>query len=101
MKPIAIAPIGPTVPEAGVIAASPAIAPVAKPRALGLPFLIHSIPIQVIAATDGEIWVTTIAIAACPLAARALPPLNPNQPTQSIAVPVRVIVILCGGVGSG
>ena len=40
---MAKAPSGPTVPEAGVMAASPAMAPVAKPSALGLPFLIHSI----------------------------------------------------------
>ncbi len=40
---------------------------------------------------------TTTAIAACPPAARALPPLNPNQPTQSIAVPISVSARLCGG----
>ena len=40
-----------------------------------------------------------IAIAASPPAASADPPLNPNQPTQSIAAPVMVIVILCGGIG--
>ena len=93
------APRGPTQPEAGVMAANPAMAPVAKPRALGLPFLIHSMKIQVSAATLGEIWVTTTAIAAWPLAAKALPPLNPNQPTHSMAVPMRFMVILCGGIG--
>ena len=91
-----MAPSGPTVPEAGVIAARPAMAPVAKPRALGLPDLTFSRNIQVRAATHGEIWVTTIAMAACPPAARALPPLNPNHPTQSIAVPIIVRVRLCG-----
>ena len=96
---MAKAPSGPTVPEAGVMAASPAMAPVAKPSALGLPFLIHSIKIHVSAATLGEIWVTTTAIAACPLAAKALPPLKPNHPTQSMAVPTRFMVMLCGGMG--
>ena len=81
------------------MAARPAMAPVAKPSALGLPFLSHSIKIHVSAATLGEIWVTTTAIAACPFAAKALPPLKPNHPTQSIAVPTRFMVMLCGGMG--
>ncbi len=81
------------------MAARPAIAPVAKPSTLGLPFLNHSMAIQVSAATLGEIWVTTTAMAAWPLAARALPPLKPNQPTHSMAVPMRFMVILCGGIG--
>ena len=89
-----MAPTGPTVPAAGVMPARPAIAPVANPRALGFPALSVSISIHVRAATQGEIWVTTTAIAACPPAARALPPLNPNQPTQSIAVPISVSVRL-------
>ena len=42
---------------------------------------------------------TSSAIAAPPLAPSALPALNPNQPTHSIAVPMKVIVRLCGGIG--
>ena len=42
-------------------------------------------------------WVTVNAMAASPLAANALPPLKPNQPTQSIAAPATVSVMLCGG----
>ena len=93
-NPIATPPSGPMKPDAGVTAARPAIAPVARPSALGLPCLTHSKPTQVSAATDAERWVTAIAIAACPLAASALPPLNPNQPTQSMPVPVTVMVRL-------
>ena len=33
---------------------------------------------------------------AWPLAASALPPLNPNQPTQSMPAPETVMVRLCG-----
>ena len=53
---MAMAPIGPTQPEAGVMAARPAMAPVAKPSTLG------------------EILVTTTAMAAWPLAVRAAVP---------------------------
>ena len=85
--------------EAGVTAASPAIEPVAAPSTLGLPNFTHSIAIHVIVATDAEMWVTTSAIAAPPFAPSALPALKPNQPTQSMAVPMNVIVRLCGGIG--
>ncbi len=37
---------------------------------------------------------------ALPLAASALPPLKPNQPTHSIAAPAMVIPGLCGVIGS-
>ena len=37
-----IAEMGPTNPEAGVIVASPAMAPDAAPRAIGLPLHAHS-----------------------------------------------------------
>ena len=30
----------------------------------------------------------------------ALPPLNPNQPTHSIAAPIKEITTLCGGIGT-
>jgi hypothetical protein len=51
---------------------------------------------QVSAPTEADTCVTTIAIPALPLAASALPPLKPNQPTHSIAAPAMVIPGLCG-----
>ena len=99
IAPITSAPRGPTVPEAGVMAASPAMAPVAAPSMLGLPCFIHSMAIQTNVATEAEICVTTSAEAASPLAPRALPPLNPNQPTQSMAAPVTVMGRLWGIMG--
>ena len=92
--PITNPPPGPTKPEAGVIVARPATIPVTRPRAEGLPYLDHSKPIQVNAPAAAEMCVTSIAMAASPFAASALPPLNPNQPTQSMAAPVMVIVML-------
>ena len=44
------APIGPTEPDAGVIATRPATAPVARPTAVGLPLVNHSTNIQLAAA---------------------------------------------------
>ena len=44
--PIQIAEIGPTNPAAGVIATNPATAPLAAPKAVGLPLKIQSIAIQ-------------------------------------------------------
>ena len=90
-------PIGPTNPEAGVIDASPAIVPVTRPISVGLPNLIQSIVIQTIEAVAAEICVTNIAIPASSLAARALPALNPNQPTHNIAAPIITKAGLCGG----
>ena len=75
---------------------SPATMPVTTPRALGLPNFFHSMAIQVMAPVAAEICVTSMAMAASPLAARALPPLNPNQPTQSMPAPVTVMVMLWG-----
>src|SRR5208283_5216124 len=48
--------IGPTNPEAGVIATSPATHPEIAPRALGFPLRIHSAPAQPIAATAAIGW---------------------------------------------
>ena len=71
--------------------------PVTAPRALGLPNRTHSQTIQVKAPAEADRWVTSMAMAASPLAASALPPLNPNQPTQSMPAPAMVRVMLCGG----
>ena len=51
------------------------------------------------AATAALMCVTSIAMAASPFAATALPALNPNQPTQSMEAPIITIVLLCGGRG--
>ncbi|MNT97413.1 hypothetical protein D3C72_2397350 [compost metagenome] len=50
----------------------------------------HSANIQLSAAVAVAIWVTSMAMPAVPLAARAEPALKPNQPTQSMLAPIRV-----------
>ena len=86
--PITSAPIGPTKPEAGVIATRPATAPEAMPMTVGLPRCAHSTNIQVRAATAVAICVTVIAMPACRPAVTAEPALNPNQPTHRRAAPM-------------
>ena len=86
-----MAPSGPTDPLAGVIAANPAIDPVTIPNAQGLLTFLQSYTIQTNALVAAEIWVTRMAIAASGLAPNALPPLNPNDPSQSMPAPVIVI----------
>src|SRR6476659_710144 len=73
---------GPTNPEAGVMATSPATAPEAMPSTLGLPLVNHSTNIQASAAATAE------------------PALKPNQPTHNSEAPMTVSVRLCGGIGS-
>src|SRR5215813_11275265 len=92
--------MGVTKPDAGVIATSPATAPDAAPRIVGRPCIIHSAPIQLSAAVAAAVLVATSAEAASPLAASALPALNPNHPNHSIAAPVTVKGMLCGGIAS-
>mmetsp|Transcript_72142 Transcript_72142/g.227646 ORF Transcript_72142/g.227646 Transcript_72142/m.227646 type:complete len:232 (+) Transcript_72142:388-1083(+) len=93
---MARAPMGPTKPEAGVMAARPAIDPVAMPSMEGLPVSTQSWIIQRNAAVAAEICVTTAAMAAAPPAAAAEPALKPYQPTQSMPVPVTVMGRLWG-----
>src|SRR6185437_13409114 len=88
---------GPTKPEAGVMVARPATQPVTMPTEVGLPTRSHSIAIQVSAAAEAAKCVARIADAAEALAARALPPLKPNQPTHSMPAPAMVMPGLCGG----
>ena len=88
--PITSAPQGPAVPDAGVIATSPATAPEAMPSTLGFRWIAHSTNIQASAAAAVAICVTSIAMPAVPLAATAEPALKPNQPTQSMLAPIRV-----------
>ena len=91
---------GPTNPEAGVMATSPATAPEAMPSTLGLPLVNHSTNIQASAAAAVAIWVAAIAMPARPSAATAEPALKPNQPTHNSEAPMTVSVRLCGGIGS-
>src|SRR5262249_59627109 len=98
--PMRIDETGPIKPEAGVMATRPATAPDAAPSTVGLPREIHSAPIQPRAAAAAAVLVTTKALVASPFAASALPALNPNQPTQSMAAPMTVNGRVWGGIGS-
>src|ERR1700731_3188917 len=100
MVPMITAGVGPTKPEAGVMATKPATAPEAIPSTLGLPRLSHSADAQVSAAAAVAIWVASIARPARPSAAPAEPALKPNQPTHSNEAPVSVSVRLWGAIGS-
>src|ERR1700733_13797476 len=95
--PIQKAPIGPTKPEAGVMATSPATAPEQMPMTVGLPRMIHSTIIQVKPAVAVGRGVPAIASPAGTPALTAEPALKPNQPTQRSEAPIMVSTILCGG----
>src|SRR5215510_1150906 len=90
---------GPTYPEAGVIATSPATAPEAAPSTVGLPRVVHSVNIQPRAAAAAAVLVARNALTARPLASSALPALKPNQPNQNSAAPITVMGRLCGCIG--
>ena len=77
--------------------ASPATIPVTIPTSDGFPNLIHSIIIHDNAPNDAAICVTKTAIDAVESAAKAEPPLKPNQPTHNMQAPIIVITGLCGG----
>src|SRR5215470_14940921 len=94
---MAKAPTGPTKPEAGVMATSPATAPEHIPTTVGLPFSAHSTSIQVKAATAVAICVTSMAMPACIPALTAEPALKPNQPTHNSEAPMKVSTMLCAG----
>src|SRR5258706_12684947 len=97
--PITMEAIGVTNPAAGGMATRPATAPDAAPSTVGLPRAIHSVNIQPSAAAAAPVFVATNALAASPLASRALPALKPNHPNQSSAAPITVIGRLCGCMG--
>src|SRR3990172_315248 len=80
--PMIMAPPMFTNPAAGVMATRPPTAPEARPRTVGLPECIHSTTIQARAATAVAVLVLMKAAPARPLAPRAEPALNPNQPNQ-------------------
>src|SRR2546427_1595393 len=81
---------GPTKPEAGVIATSPATAPEAAPSTVGLPRMTHSVNIQPSAAAAVAVFVTTNALVASLPADTALPAVKANQPNQKGAAPATV-----------
>src|SRR6185437_4944717 len=99
MKPMASAGMGPTKPAAGVMATRPATAPEIAPRALARPFLSHSATLQLSAAAAVAKWVAMKALVASALDARALPALNPNQPTHKRQAPMKLRTRLWGGMG--
>src|SRR5271157_101761 len=76
-----------TNPQAGVMATSPATAPVAAPKTVGLPPTIHSIMGHVNAAAAVAVLVAINALVASSFAASALPALKPNQPNQRSPAP--------------
>src|SRR4051794_32177508 len=99
MAPMRIAYIGVVKPLAGGMTTRPATAPEMAPRTVGLPVFNHSANIQPRAAAAAAKWVAMNALLARALAPPALPPLNPNQPTQSSAAPITDNTTLCGGIG--
>src|SRR5262249_31783827 len=98
--PVQIAPIGPTLPHAGVMATSPATAAVAPPSAVGFPRWSHSINAHVTTAVDAAVPVVRKASVARGRALSALPPWKPNQPVHKSPAPTRQRGKLCGGIGS-
>src|SRR2546430_15060022 len=98
--PIQIEEMGPTKPDAGVIATRPATAPLAAPNTVGFPRYIHSAAIQANAAAAVAVLVTTKALVANAPALTALPALNPNHPNHSKLAPKTVMGRLCGAMVS-
>src|SRR5262252_3642255 len=91
--------IGPTKPDAGVMATRPATAPEAAPSTVGLPRVLHSVNIQPSAAAAAAVLVARKALAASAFASSALPALNPNQPNHKRPAPMTVRGRLCGCIG--
>src|SRR5690606_3613150 len=95
-----IAPNGPALPAAGVIATRPAITPEQPPSSVDLWPRAFSATIHAIAPAAVAVKVLIIARPAAPLAPSAEPALKPNQPTHSRPVPISVAVNECGGIAS-
>src|SRR3954447_21578250 len=100
MRPTKIAPSGGTDEQDGVIATSPATTPEAAPSEVACPSRIFSVNSQLSAAAPVATIVVTQTSAAWPLAPRAEPALNPNQPNQSSPAPIITSGRLCGRIGS-
>src|SRR2546428_8638392 len=86
-RPMMIDGIGPTYPEAGVIATRPQTAPTAIPTAEGFFFLTQSVSIQLTAAPAAARFVTTSELTASSFGLRALPAFKPNHPNHSTEAP--------------
>ncbi len=95
ITPIIIADIGSTNPLAGVIATSPATAPLANARLDAFPSFNHDKKHHVNAAAAVAVFVTSHADAARPFDATALPALNPNHPNHSNAVASFICFYIC------
>src|SRR6478752_457778 len=95
-----MAPIGDTLPHAGVIATRPATAAVAPPSAVGAPRCRYSMIAHATTAVEVAVLVLRNARPASGLALSALPALKPNQPVHSRPAPIRHSGRLCGGIGS-
>src|ERR1039458_1431091 len=98
MAPMRSADMGWTKPEAWVMVARPATAPEIAPKAVGLPLLSHSATTQPMAPAAAANWVLIKALVASGPALSALPALKPNQPTHSIAAPMKLSTIAWGGI---
>ena len=85
-----------TYPDAGVIPARPAIAPLTAATTEGLPVLSQDMPTHINAETEEAMCVTMTVFPASEPEASALPALNPNQPNQRSAEPVTANGMLCG-----
>ena len=93
-------PIGPTEPQAGVMATKPATAPEAAPNIEALPLVRASPTHQASTAAAVANKVLMKANVVPPLASRLEPALKPNQPTHSKEAPTMVKVKLCGAMAS-
>jgi hypothetical protein len=76
-----------TNPAHGVIAASPATAPVTAPSTVACPSVKRSLSSQASIAAAAATWVLITACAATLSARRPSAPLKPNQPNQSSPAP--------------
>src|SRR5215475_2971181 len=97
---MAMAPIGATLPQAGVIATRPATAAVAPPSAVGLPRCRTSMSAHTTTAVEAAVLVFRNASVASGLALSALPALNPNQPVHRRPAPIRQSGRLWGAIDS-
>ena len=98
--PMTIEPIGPTQPQAGVIATRPATAPEAAPIMVGVPRAAHSANIHASVAAAVASSVLANTWPAKPEASRFEPTLKPNQPTHSNAAPIIMKGTLCGAIAA-
>ena len=91
IAPMIIAPIIPTEPQAGVIATKPEIIPEAAPSIEGFPLTKDSPNVHAKIAAQVANKVLAKGKVAPEVASRLEPALNPNQPIQRIAAPIKVI----------